>query len=91
MIEEIKIVEQTPDIVAFDCEAVLYVNLKKGAIVSDHSHEHEETVFLMSGEAEIIIGVEKQIIMAPAKIVIPPNIYHKFTALTDLIGLELKS
>jgi mannose-6-phosphate isomerase-like protein (cupin superfamily) len=44
----------------------------------------------MEGEAEYIIGKETQTIKAPAKITIPPNTYHKFTAMSDVIGLELK-
>lgn len=39
---------------------------------------------------EVIIGDKKQIVKSPVKIVIPPNAYHKFTALVNLIGLEIK-
>jgi len=44
----------------------------------------------MDGTAQAIIGEDTEIINSPAKVVIPPNVYHKFIALTDLIGLELK-
>lgn len=90
MTEEVKIIEKLERVIAYDCDKVYYVCLQKGAVLSDHSHNHEETVFLMEGEAEAIIGEKTQIVKAPAKLVIPSNIYHKFTALTDLIGLEIK-
>ena len=90
MKDEVKIIEKSNEHIAYDCDKVFYVKLKKGATLSDHSHKYSETVFLMEGEAEMTIGGETQIIKAPTKIVIPLNTYHKFTALTDLIGLELK-
>ncbi|MCX6753837.1 MAG: cupin domain-containing protein [Candidatus Nomurabacteria bacterium] len=90
MTEKVKIIEKLEGVIAYDCDKVYYVRLQKGAVLSDHSHNHKETVFLMEGEAEAIIGEKTQIVKAPAKLVIPSNIYHKFTALTDLIGLEIK-
>ncbi|MEI6774962.1 MAG: hypothetical protein WCL18_09700 [bacterium] len=44
----------------------------------------------MAGTAEMIIGNKIQTIISPKKIVIPANTYHKFTALTEVIGLEIK-
>jgi len=90
MIKEVKIIEQFKGCVAYDCESVLYVRLEKGTSVSDHVHSNKEIVFLMEGEAEAIIGDKTLIIKSPAKVEIPANTYHKFTALTDLIGLEIK-
>lgn len=90
MIDKIKIAEQFKGCVAYDCGSILYIRLEKGTTVSDHVHTHEETIFLMEGEAEAIIEDKTQIIKSPAKVIIPPNVYHKFTALTDLVGLEIK-
>lgn len=90
MIEEVKIIEKSEEYIAYDCGSVLYICLDKGGTVSDHTHDHQEVVFLLQGEAEITIGDDKQIIKIPSKITIPANTYHKFTALTDVIGLEIK-
>jgi quercetin dioxygenase-like cupin family protein len=90
MMKKIKIVEQFKGCIAYDCDSVLFVRLEKGTIVSDHTHDYEEIIFLMEGEANAIIGDKTQIIKSPVKVVIPPNVYHKFTAITDLIGLEIK-
>lgn len=89
-VEKVKIIEESDGIIAYDCDVIFYVRLKRGTVLSDHSHNHEETIFLMEGEAEAIIGEKTQVIKAPAKLVIPLNVYHKFTAITDLIGLEIK-
>lgn len=90
MIEKLLPIEEFDGCVAYDCDALLYINLKKGAVASDHSHNHQETIFLMVGEAEAIIGDKTYLVKAPIKVVIPANTFHKFTALTDLVGLELK-
>jgi quercetin dioxygenase-like cupin family protein len=90
MVEELKIIEQSNEVTAYDCGKVYYVRLKKGGILSDHNHSHQETVFLMEGEAEVILGDKIITAKAPVKLVIPPNIHHKFTAITDIIGLEIK-
>ncbi len=90
MLEEIKIVEHYEWCVAYDCDKVLYISLKKWVVESDHRHTHEEIVFLMEGKVEATIWDDIMIIDAPVKLTIPPNIYHKFTALTDIIGLEIK-
>ena len=90
MLETVNIIEQYEWCIAYDCDAVYYVELKAGTSISDHIHEHEETIFLMKGKAEMILGEEKQVVEAPAKLTIPSNVYHKFTAITDVIGLEIK-
>lgn len=90
MLEEVKIIEKSEGVVAYDCDKVYYVRLQKGATLSDHTHSHEETVFLMEGEAKMIIGDKTEVVKAPTKLVIPADTYHKFTAITDLIGLEIK-
>ena len=67
-----------------------FVDLAADMDVPDHSHPHEETIFLMEGKAEFMLGDKKQTITAPVKIIIPPNTYHKFTDISDLTGLEMK-
>jgi quercetin dioxygenase-like cupin family protein len=90
MIEKVNIIEQSKWCTAYDCDIILYIRLKKWTSASDHIHGHAETVFLMEGEGEMILWNKKKIIKAPAKLIIPANTYHKFTALTDVIGLEIK-
>ena len=90
MQNDVKIIEQYEGCVAYDCDTVYYICLDKGAQASDHTHEHEETVYLMDGSVEFILGDETHVVNSPSKITIPPDTYHKFTALSDVIGLEIK-
>ena len=90
MQNDVKVVEQYEGCTAYDCDAVYYIRLNRGAQASDHSHQHEETVYLMEGKVEFTLDDETQVINAPMKITIPPDAYHKFTALSDVIGLEIK-
>ena len=89
-IKEIEIAEEREGLLAYDCGPVLYIELKEGVTVSDHLHDHEEKVFLIKGKVEMTLGDKVQIIKAPVKLLIPKNTYHKFTALEDSIGLEIK-
>ncbi len=91
MITELKIIEQYENVVAYDCGKVYYVEMKQGGIASDHTHAYKDIVLLMKGEVELTVGGTTQRIKAPKKIVIPPNVYHKFVALTDVIGVEAKT
>ena len=91
MFYKLQKIEDLNGCIAYDCGKMLYISLEKGAIDSDHSHNYPETVFLMKGEVEIILGEKKESIAAPAKIIIPANTYHKFTAVTEVIGLEIKT
>lgn len=89
MIENVDIIEQYNGCRAYDCDTIYYIRLMPWTVVSDHTHDKEETVFLMEWQAEVVLDNKKYIINAPKKITIPVNTYHKFTAITDVIGLEI--
>ena len=88
--EDVHIVEQSDGVLAYDCGPAYYVRLEKGAVVSDHAHRRGETLYLLEGAIEMVIGTKSKRIIAPAKIKIPRKTYHKITALTDATGLEIK-
>ncbi len=88
--EKLAILEQGEGYVAYDCDTCIYIKLEKDAVVADHQHSHKETVFLLEGEVEVTIVNETTIISAPSKLIIPGNTYHKFKALTEVTGLEMK-
>lgn len=90
MIEKIKIIEKYKNVVAYDCEQVYLIEMKKGGVASDHIHDYKDVVFLMKGEVELTTGAKVQRVKAPKKITIPPNIYHKFIAMTNVLGIEIK-
>ena len=89
-IEEMKEVENDwPGVTTYNCGTVLYINICRDTVVSDHTHAHEETIFLLEGLVQGTIGTETKRILAPAKITIPPNTYHKFVAWTEVRAIEL--
>lgn len=90
MITGLKTIEECENVFAYDCGEVYYIEMKKGGIASDHTHGWEDVVFLMKGEVEFTSGDTIRRIKAPVKIVIPPGVYHKFVALTDVTGVEVK-
>jgi quercetin dioxygenase-like cupin family protein len=90
MFEEIKTINEFDGFEAYDCDNVYFFDGKKGSIASDHKHNYPDIVFLLKGEVELIVGTETHRIKAPKKITIPPNVYHKFTALTNVTAIETK-
>lgn len=91
MYNKIELIEKSEGLRAYDCDGVYYIELDKGAIASDHIHNDQEIIYLVKGKAEYTIGNKRQVIKAPTKIIIPPQTYHKFTALTDCVGIEMKT
>lgn len=72
----------------YDCGKVRFLKRKKGAICADHVHNIQEIFYLLNGQAKFTIGTETKTITAPSKIIVQPNEYHKFIALTDLDIIE---
>ena len=68
----------------YNCDRMNFLVRKKGTISSDHSHKEGEDIFLVEGEIELTVGKETKKVKAPVKIKIPPNVYHKIIALTDI-------
>ncbi len=76
---------------------------KEGTVSGNHYHKgtikskSPETFYLASGKIELIVRdietkeEEKYIIEEKTKFEIPPYIYHKVKALTDIILLELNT
>ena len=60
-----------------------YITVKKGAILPEHSHVHEQITHLVSGEFEMTIDGKTQILKAGIVTIIPSHIVHSAKALTD--------
>ncbi|MFH1873978.1 MAG: hypothetical protein ABH859_02190 [Pseudomonadota bacterium] len=78
MIEKVNIIYEDKSCIAYDCDTSTFIRLKQGGTASDHTH------------VEFILNDTTREVNAPAKITIPPKAYHKFTALTDVVGLEIR-
>lgn len=65
-----------------------YVSIEKGAIMPLHSHIHEQTSQVISGELEMTVD-GKTVILKPGSIlVIPSNALHSAKALTDCTVID---
>ncbi len=56
----------------------------KDSIVGDNKINPEETIYFVTGEAEITLKGKTWKITSPEKIIFPAKTYHKIKALTDI-------
>jgi quercetin dioxygenase-like cupin family protein len=83
-LNEIKIIKSDERGIIYDCGNSSFITRKKGTIGANHTHEDSEIIYLVKGEIELTIGDETKIVKAPIMFKIPPNVYHKVVALTDI-------
>jgi quercetin dioxygenase-like cupin family protein len=62
---------------------VAHWDVKKGSTIPVHQHVNEMIVNVISGELELTVGSEKKIMSAGMCAVIPANVPHTASALTD--------
>lgn len=86
-IEKILPVKEDERGTRYDLGVIKVVIRKAGTISADHTHLEAEVNYFISGQVKLTIGTETQIIIAPAKVNVPPNMYHKIEAITDFILL----
>jgi quercetin dioxygenase-like cupin family protein len=65
-----------------------FVDIKKGSVLQEHKHPHEQITYILEGELEMMIGGEKML-MTPGMVhVIPGNTPHSAYAHTDVRVLD---
>ena len=69
------------------CEFTLH----KGAVVPDHTHEHEQIGYVVRGRALFRIGDEEREVAAGDGYMIPSNVSHAVTALEESIAIDIFS
>ena len=74
-----------------DTMTLARIDLKKGALVPEHSHHNEQISMVERGAVRFVLaGVEK--IVKPGDILqIPPNVPHSAEALEDSVAVDLFS
>lgn len=65
-----------------------YVEIKKGSVMKEHSHPHEQITYLLEGELEMVIGGEKMLFTPGMVHVIPGGVPHSAYAVTDVKVLD---
>lgn len=66
-------------------------SMKKGSILSDHSHPHEQTGYLVSGHMKLIVGDEVYDTAPGDSWSIPGDVKHGAEVLEDSVGVEVFS
>ncbi len=67
---------------------LIKVKLKKGSILPEHNHPHEQTGYLLSGKLKFFSGEEETIAQPGDSWTFPSNMNHGAEALEDTIVLE---
>ena len=57
--------------------------IKKGALLPAHSHEHEQVANMISGEFELTVAGERMLLQPGDVAIIPSNAIHSGVAITD--------
>lgn len=87
--------EVTPElsrkIIAGCNEMIAHVNIKKGAVVAEHSHESEQITYILEGALKFWINGEELVVGAGEVLVIPPHQAHKAVALEDTLDVDIFS
>lgn len=69
-----------------------YWDIKKGSILPEHSHHHEQVAAqVISGEFELTLAGETKVMKAGDVAVIPSNTLHSGEAITDCQLLDVFS
>jgi quercetin dioxygenase-like cupin family protein len=63
--------------------------LKKGAVLPDHRHLHDQLVYLLSGEIILEVNKENIKLLPGDSLSIPSNIIHNAVALRESVALDI--
>ena len=68
-----------------------FVDIKKGSILPEHQHVHEQVTYVVEGQLDMIIGGEKYILTPGMTHVIPSSTPHSAIAITDVKVMDFFS
>ena len=68
-----------------------YWKIQSGAVLPEHSHEHEQVCHVLEGEFELTIAGETQVVRPGTVGIIPPNAVHSGRAVTDCNVMDVFS
>lgn len=90
-----KIWGETEEIFSNGIISIHHLKIKKGGFSSEHRHRFKSNLFfVLSGNLKLTIWTpegkdDDTVIWQGESSEIPPGVYHKFTALTDVECLEI--
>lgn len=67
---------------------VARITLKKGCLIPEHSHYHQQVSQLLSGSLKWIVDGKEIMLREGELLFLPPNVPHSVTAFEDSIALD---
>ena len=67
------------------------VELKKGCVVPEHSHENEQICYVMQGALKFRMPDSEYVVRAGELLVIPPNLPHEAEAVEESVVFDFFS
>jgi quercetin dioxygenase-like cupin family protein len=64
------------------------VTARKGAVLPEHSHPHEQTGYVVKGSLELIVEGEKLILREGSNYIVPGGMRHSVLALEDFTVVD---
>ena len=66
-----------------ESSTLAFWEIKKGSVLKEHAHVHEQITYISEGQIEMMIGGEQFLFSAGTTHVIPSGIPHSAVAITD--------
>ena len=66
-----------------ESSSLIFWDIKKGSILTEHAHIHEQITYIAEGEMEMVIGGIKYLLTAGSVHVIPSLVPHSAVAISD--------
>lgn len=66
-----------------ESSSLVFWDIKKGSVLPEHAHVHEQITYIAEGELEMVIGGKQYLLTAGSVHVIPSLVPHSALAITD--------
>ncbi len=66
-----------------ESSSLVFWDIKKGSVLPEHAHVHEQITYIAEGELDMVIGGKKYLLTAGSVHVIPSLVPHSALAITD--------
>ncbi len=67
---------------------VARISFKKGSLVPEHSHYHEQVSHVLSGSLKFVVDGKEIIVQAGEMLILPPHVPHSAYAVEDSIAID---